>query len=100
MKRLLPILCLLACAACAPQPAATSALDWSEPADPQGERPEAWAAAEKPVVTFGSTDIRYPRTVPFEGDLCEETALAGWRGEKVSAQVVVSAPEAVEGLRR
>lgn len=99
MKRLLPILCLLACAACAPQPAATSALDWSEPADPQGKRPEAWAAAEKPVVTFGSTDIRYPRTVPFEGDLCEETALAGWRGEKVSAQVVVSAPEAVEGLR-
>ena len=31
---------------------AASALDWTEPADPQGERPELWAGTTSPVVTF------------------------------------------------
>ncbi|HIW65196.1 MAG TPA: DUF4091 domain-containing protein [Candidatus Alistipes intestinipullorum] len=98
MKKLLltlPLLTLLACTGTPPQ---TSHFDWTEPADPQGERPETWAAIEEPIVTFGSTDIRYPRTTPYEGPVAEEATLAGWRGEKVSAQTVVSTPEAIGGL--
>lgn len=101
MKRLLLTLCAAALAACAGNSSRTeaaSALDWTEPADPQGERPELWAGTTSPVVTFGSTDIRYPRSEPFTAPTAESAALSGWRGERLSAQIVVSAPEAIEGL--
>lgn len=102
MRRLLLTLCATALAACAGNSSRTeaaSALDWTEPADPQGERPELWAGTTSPVVTFGSTDIRYPRSEPFSAPTAESAALSGWRGERLSAQIVVSAPEAIEGLR-
>lgn len=98
MKKLLLTIPLLALLACSSQPPVTSVHDWTEPADPQGERPEAWSGIEKTVVTFGSTDIRYPRATPFDGEACDETSISGWRGEKVSAQAVVSTPEAIDGL--
>ncbi|WP_302237352.1 glycoside hydrolase domain-containing protein [uncultured Alistipes sp.] len=102
MRRLLLTLCAAALAACAGNSSRTeaaSALDWTEPADPQGERPELWAGTTSPVVTFGSTDIRYPRSEPFTAPTAESAALSGWRGERLSAQIVVSVPEAIEGLR-
>lgn len=93
----LPLLALLSCTG-TPSQTAVSHLDWTEPADPQGESPEAWAGIEQPVVTFGSTDLRYPRTTPSEGAVSDEATLTGWRGEKVSVQAVVSTPRAVDGL--
>ncbi|MBS4765192.1 DUF4091 domain-containing protein [Alistipes sp. kh20] len=93
----LPLLALLSCTG-TPSQTAVSHFDWTEPADPQGENPEAWTGIETPVVSFGSTDLRYPRTTPYEDAVTNEATLTGWRGEKVSAQAVVSAPAAVDGL--
>ena len=100
MKKLLVILPLLALLSCTGVPSQTvlSHFDWTEPADPQGEQPETWNGVEKPLVTFGSTDIRYPRATPCADAVTDQTALTGWRGEKVSAQAVVSTPEAIDGL--
>lgn len=93
----LPLLALLSCTG-TPSQTAVSHFDWTEPADPQGENPEAWTGIETPVVSFGSTDLRYPRTTPYEDAVTNEATLTGWRGEKVSVQAVVSAPAAVDGL--
>ena len=93
----LPLLALLSCTG-TPSQTAVSHFDWTEPADPQGENPEAWTGIETPVVSFGSTDLRYPRTTPYEDAVTNEATLTGWRGEKVSAQAVVSAPATVDGL--
>lgn len=98
MKKLLLTLPLLGLLACAETPAPATRLDWTEPADPQGERPETWTAIAEPVVTFGSTDLRYPRTTPCEGALTDTVTLVGWRGERLSAQAVVSTPAAIDGL--
>ena len=100
MKKLLVILPLLALLSCTGVPSQTvlSHFDWTEPADPQGEQPETWNGVEKPLVTFGSTDIRYPRATPCADAVTDQTALTGWRGEKVSAQAVVSTPETIDGL--
>ena len=100
MKKLLatlPLLALLSCTGIPPQ-RALSHFDWTEPADPQGEKPETWNGVEKPIVTFGSTDVRYPRATPCAAAVTDQTTLTGWRGEKVSAQAVISAPAAVGGL--
>ena len=100
MKKLLatlPLLTLLSCTGIPPQHA-LSHFDWTEPADPQGEKPETWNGVEKPIVTFGSTDVRYPRATPCAAAVTDQTTLTGWRGEKVSAQAVISAPAAVGGL--
>ena len=89
MKKLLatlPLLTLLSCTGIPPQHAL-----------PQGEKPETWNGVEKPIVTFGSTDVRYPRATPCAAAVTDQTTLTGWRGEKVSAQAVISAPAAVGG---
>ena len=68
MKKLLatlPLLALLSCTGIPPQHA-LSHFDWTEPADPQGEKPETWNGVEKPIVTFGSTDVRYPTRHPAQ----------------------------------
>ena len=48
MKKLLatlPLLALLSCTGIPPQHA-LSHFDWTEPADPQGEKPEPWNGVE------------------------------------------------------
>lgn len=75
MKKLLVILPLLALLSCTGVPSQTvlSHFDWTEPADPQGEQPETWNGVEKPLVTFGSTDIRYPRATPCADAVTDQT---------------------------
>ena len=101
MKRFLIVWPLLAFFACTGRltPTVTSSLDWTEPADPQGECLEAWSGLTETVVAFGSTDVRYPRSTPYANGFSESVALAGWRGEKVSAQIVVSTPDSIGGLQ-
>ena len=79
MKKLLVILPLLALLSCTGVPSQTvlSHFDWTEPADPQGEQPETWNGVEKPLVTFGSTDIRYPRATPCADAVTDQTAPHG-----------------------
>ncbi len=90
------------CAACdGTAPAAPeSRLDWSEPAeDPRPADPASWAGVEGSHASFGSIDCRYPRSAPFAEAPAERTKIAGWRGERRSAQLVVWSADTLPGLR-
>lgn len=68
MKKLLatlPLLTLLSCTGIPPQHA-LSHFDWTEPADPQGEKPETWNGVEKPIVTFGRRMSAIPARHPAQ----------------------------------
>lgn len=61
----------------------------TEPEDPSGIEVEAWLSADEgPYSGFGSTDTRYSRSRPPEGDINNEISLTGWRGEKVHTQLL------------
>ena len=72
--------------------------DWSEPANPVNVDPALWASVEAPEATFGSVDVRYPLSEPYAGTVSTSHALAGWKGEKVHAQVVVWTPSEIKDL--
>lgn len=73
-------------------------LDMTEPANPQATDPALWSGIASPVISFGSIDCRYAASLPFTGTVSEEINLRGWKGESLSAQIVVSAPEPLSGL--
>lgn len=79
--------------------AETSRMDWSEPADLAATDAAAWAGVTGTRASFGSADVRYPRAEPFLGEQRAETTLAGWRGERLSAQLVVWTAEPLRDLR-
>ncbi len=55
---------------------------------------KAWEGIQENKVSWGSTDIRYKKEVPMPQDHFQPTIhLRAWRGERVSAQWVVSASE-------
>lgn len=80
-------------------PADTSRLDWTEPADLVATDATLWSDVAGTRASFGSVDVRYPRAVPFLGEQRDGATLAGWRGERLSAQLVVWTAEGLEGLR-
>lgn len=73
--------------------------DWSEPADPAGDNAEAWTEIQNPGASFGSVDVRYLRSEPFTGEISKEHNVTGWKGEKLSAQMVVWTPVEIGNLR-
>jgi hypothetical protein len=81
-----------------PQPTFTSNHDWTEPADPVQTDPALWDGVSKSVASWGSIDVRYPLSEPFSGDVATEQTLAGWRGEMVHGQLVVSTPVEIRDL--
>ena len=93
---------LQAAISCGPEAAAPYVTnhDWSEPSnpDPDADRAAAWDGIKKPAASWGSVDVRYPLLEPFTGDVAERHTLTGWRGEKVHAQIVVSAPAEIRDL--
>lgn len=80
-------------------PSDTSRLDWTEPADLVATDATLWSDVAGTRASFGSVDVRYPRAVPFLGEQRDGATLAGWRGERLSAQLVVWTAEGLEGLR-
>ena len=48
-----------------------------------------WEAICKPMVSWGSTDIRYKKETPAMNKVTKTLKLTAWRGERVSSQFVV-----------
>ncbi len=64
--------------------------------DPHPVSPEVWKNVKTTLFGWGSIDVRYKKDdVPA---LSRTLALHGWRGERVNAQAVLVAPEAVESF--
>lgn len=59
-----------------------------ELADPKPGAQETWNAVKKTTLAWGSTDVRYSRSQPATG--AKALVLDAWRGERVSAQAVLS----------
>jgi len=64
-----------------------------ELADPKPGDLSAWAALAKPVVGWGSIDVRYSRSQVATVS-AKAVKMNAWKGERVSAQAVVSTPVA------
>ena len=63
----------------------------AELADPKPGPQEAWHKLTKPLLGWGSIDVRYPRSqVPTVTK--KSPLLRAWRGERVSAQAVLATP--------
>ena len=97
MKKLLYILAAVALASCTYTPVET----FTEAADPTPlteEQAKAWDEVKGLNGAWGSADIVYSRSlVPQE--LTPTYSTAAWRGEKVSAQVVLWAGKDVDGVK-
>lgn len=57
-----------------------------------------WSGVTDPLIGWGSIDRRYAKERPAEGLTPLLEPLAGWRGERVYAQLVVSTPTALPQL--
>ncbi|MBQ0005797.1 MAG: hypothetical protein KBS57_00100, partial [Alistipes sp.] len=69
---------------------AASDVSFVEPADPNPGDQTAWASLTGPRVGWGSIDVRYSRSQVATME--KKVSLTAWRGERVSAQAVVSTP--------
>lgn len=68
-----------------------------EPEDPVSTSQDCWQTLDKVLIGWGSTDQRYLRSkVPT--NLKKAIALRAWKGERVSAQAVISTPFAIDKL--
>ncbi|MGN0234236.1 MAG: glycoside hydrolase domain-containing protein [Bacteroidaceae bacterium] len=61
-----------------------------ELADPKPGAQETWNTVKNVTLQWGSTDVRYSRSQPATGQ--KTLTLDAWRGERVSAQAVLSTP--------
>lgn len=72
---------------------------YQEAANPIATNPALWSKVTTPQVSWGSTDVRYKKEEPasITGQK-KNISLTAWKGEKVSAQLVVWTPEALDKL--
>ena len=69
------------------------------PGKPSSTNPSLWVKVSAPQVSWGSTDIRYKKEEPAPiARLKKDINLTAWKGERVSAQLVVWTPEALDNL--
>lgn len=71
---------------------------YQELPDPSAPSPQQWAAVEQPVVSWGTTDVRYAKHAVPALKTQKKIMLEGWRGEKLHAQAVVWTGADVEKL--
>lgn len=58
-----------------------------------------WSEVKTPQVSWGSTDMRYKKEEPAAiREIKKTISLTAWKGEKVSAQLVVWTPETLNNL--
>lgn len=70
-----------------PNPTATDASQWAK-----------MTASTPPQVSWGSTDVRYKKEIPPTLKLQKELTLTAWKGEKVSAQLVIWSSTQIDAL--
>ena len=67
---------------------------YQEAANPIATNPTLWAKVTAPQISWGSTDIRYKKEEPAPIRSTQKSInLTAWKGEKVSAQMVVWTPK-------
>ena len=73
--------------------------NYEEASNPISTTPSLWVKVSAPQVSWGSTDIRYKKEEPAPiARLKKDINLTAWKGERVSAQLVVWTPEALDNL--
>ena len=72
---------------------------YQEVPNPVAVNPVLWSEVKVPQVSWGSTDIRYKKEEPAAiSGIKKNINLTAWKGEKVSAQLVVWTPETLNNL--
>ena len=72
---------------------------YQEAPNPVATNPALWSEVKAPQVSWGSTDMRYKKEEPAAIRRIQKTInLTAWKGEKVSAQLVVWTPETLNNL--
>ncbi len=99
VQRFFLVILLLLLAGCAEyQPVETFAEAEGEPLSAEAEA--AWAAEPEGLnVAWGNIDIQYLRDEVPVAELSREYHLVGWRGERVSAQIILWAKDSVQGVQ-
>ena len=78
---------------------AQTSTNYEEASNPISTNPSLWVKVSAPQVSWGSTDIRYKEEEPAPiARLKKDINLTAWKGERVSAQLVVWTPEALDNL--
>lgn len=78
---------------------AQTSTNYEEASNPISTNPSLWVKVSAPQVSWGSTDIRYKKEGPAPiARLKKDINLTAWKGERVSAQLVVWTPEALDNL--
>ena len=78
---------------------AQTSTNYEEASNPMSTNPSLWVKVSAPQVSWGSTDIRYKKEEPAPiARLKKDINLTAWKGERVSAQLVVWTPEALDNL--
>lgn len=78
---------------------AQTSASYEEASNPIATNPTLWANVTAPQVSWGSTDMRYKKEEPAPIVRLEKNMnLTAWKGERVSAQLVVWTPETLSGL--
>lgn len=78
---------------------AQTSTNYEEASNPISTNPSLWVKVSAPQVSWGSTDIRYKKEEPVPiARLKKDINLTAWKGERVSAQLVVWTPEALDNL--
>lgn len=78
---------------------AQTAQNYEEFANPIATNPALWSKVSTPLVSWGSTDMRYKKEEPAPiAKLQKDINLTAWKGEKVSAQLVVWSGKEVKDL--
>ncbi len=75
---------------------ALAQINYQENADPKPGAQEVWNNLKQVTVGWGTTDVRYQRSQPAA--TAKKLSLTAWRGERVSAQAVVSTPSDIKNL--
>lgn len=71
---------------------------YEEAANPIATQPALWSQVQTPQVSWGNTDTRYKKEEPAHLRQQKQMNLTAWRGERVSAQLVIWTPEALENV--
>ena len=78
---------------------AQTSTNYEEASNPISTNPSLWVKVSAPQVSWGSTDIRYKKDEPApSARLKKDINLTARKGERVSAQLVVWTPEALDNL--
>lgn len=90
-------ICLLISAACTLRGKGQSVHSFAELSDPTTDTLADWSAVPSDLqASFASVDRRFAKSLVPEIPLSEKATLTGWKGERVSAQILLWAGETIE----